>query len=308
MTRLWGFLFFATAFGQTPAVKLEFDVASIRPAGPIEAMAASGKMHVGMHIDGARVDIGMMSLADLIQIAYKVKRYQVTGPNWMGVQRFDIMGKLPEGATKDQVPEMLQSLLADRFKLTIHRDTKEQSVYALVVGKGGSKLKESPPDPAPVAGEDPAATNAGDTQPKVKIDGNKGAVITGGQTGTTKVAMVNGSMHFEMEKMPLSALAEFLSRFMERPVIDMTELKGNYQVALDLSMDDLRSIAKSAGVMIPGPGGGGEPGKAPVDSASEPSGSSIFSTIQQLGLKLDSRKAPVEMIVIDHLEKAPTEN
>jgi len=310
MTRLWGFLFLAAAiaFGQPPAAKLEFEVASIRPAGPIEAMAASGKMHVGMHIDGARVDIGMMSLADLIQIAYKVKRHQITGPNWMGVQRFDIMAKLPEGATKDQVPEMLQALLVDRFKLTFHRDTKEQSVYALIVAKGGPKLKESPPDPAPAAGEDPAATNAGDTQPKVKIDGNRGAVITGGQTGTTKVAMVNGSMHFEMEKMPLSALAEFLSRFMERPVLDMTELKGNYQVALDLSMDDLRSIAKSAGVMIPGPGGGGEPGKAPADSASDPSGSSIFSTIQQLGLKLDSRKAPVEMIVVDHLEKAPTEN
>ena len=302
----WGFLFInVAAVGQTPPA---FEVASIRPAGPLEAMAASGKMHIGMHIDGARVDIGSLSLSDLITIAYKVKRYQVTGPSWMGVQRFDIMAKMPEGATKEQVPEMLQALLAERFKLTIHRDNKEQSVYALVVGKNGAKLKESPPDPAPAPGDDPTAANA-DTQPKIKMDAAKGgAVITGGATGTTKVAMgANGTLHFEMEKMPLSALAEFLSRFMEKPVIDMTELKGNYQVAMDLSMDDLRTIARSAGVMIPGGGPGGEPGKAP-DAAADPSGSSIFSTIQQFGLRLDSRKAPVEMIVIDHLEKAPTEN
>jgi len=311
---LLGLILTAAAFAQTPAPKLEFEVASIRPSGPLDKMVASGKMHIGMHVDGARVDIGAMSLPELIQAAYKVKRYQVVGAGADGISaaRFDILAKMPEGATKEQVPEMLQALLQDRFKLTFHRESKEQSVYALVVGKGGAKLKESPADPAPAPaapGEEPAA--AGPTnQVKFKMDGERGAVISGGQTGTTKIAMnPNGGMRFEMEKMPIAALVDFLARFLDRPVVDMTELKGNYQVALDLSMDDLRAIARSAGVVIPGPGGGpGEPGKGPADAASDPSGNSIFSTIQQLGLKLDPRKAPVEMIVIDHVEKTPTEN
>jgi uncharacterized protein (TIGR03435 family) len=310
MKHVCGFLLLAAGavFAQTPA-KLEFEVASIRPAGPIEAMAASGKFHVGMHIDGARVDIGSMALVDLIQIAYKTKRYQISGTDSLGTQRFDIIAKLPEGANKDQVPEMLQALLADRFKLAIHRDTKDQSVYALVVAKGGLKMKESPPDPEPSTSDDPSAPKAGDPPVKMQVEQGKGAVITGGATGTTKVAMgQNGTMHFEMQKMQIAGLAEFLSRFVERPVIDMTDLKGNYQVALDLSMDEMRSIARSAGVAIPGGGGAAaDPGKGPADLASEPTGS-IFSSIQQLGLKLEARKAPLELIVIDHVEKTPTEN
>ena len=73
----------------------------------------AGKMHVGMKVDAARVDIGYLSLADLIMTAYKVKAHQVVGPDWMRTDRFDILAKMPEGATKEQVPEMLQGLLAD---------------------------------------------------------------------------------------------------------------------------------------------------------------------------------------------------
>jgi uncharacterized protein (TIGR03435 family) len=85
----------------------------------------------------------------------------------------------------------------------------------------------------------------------------------------------------------------------------MTELKGSYQVALDLTMDDLKNVAKAAGVAMPGAGGGDGKGAA---EASDPSGSSIFQSIQQMGLKLDARKAPLDIIVVDHLEKTPTEN
>ncbi len=285
------------------AQKLEFEVASIKPAEDIQKMVASGQIHVGLHVDGARVDIGAMALADLIQMAYKVKRYQVSGAGADGIsaQRWNILAKLPEGSNKDQVPEMLQALLEDRFKLKIHRDTKEMAVYALVVGKGGPKLKESPPDADPAPGSDPNAPKP-DERPQFKLSGN-GGVVTGGPMGKTKVSMENGNMHFEMEKMPISALAEFLARFSERPVVDMTELKGNYQVALDISMEQLKNMARQMGVAIPA---GGEPGKPDLE-ASDPSGS-IFNTVQQLGLKLEPRKAPVEIIVVDHVEKAPTEN
>ena len=124
---------------QTPA----FEVASIKPSEPITpAMVAAGKLHAGMKIDGKRVDIGNFSLMQLICKAYDVKPYQVSGPSWLQAvglagQRFDIVANLPEGATKEQVPQMLQNLLAERFKLAIHQASKDQAVYAMVIGKGG---------------------------------------------------------------------------------------------------------------------------------------------------------------------------
>src|SRR5262245_50969758 len=98
----------AAVFGQAPAT-LSFEVASIKPAEtPTPALIASGKVRLGMSITGSRVEIGFMSLADLIPTAFKVKAFQVSGPDWIRTQRFDISAKLPEGATKEEVPEMLQ--------------------------------------------------------------------------------------------------------------------------------------------------------------------------------------------------------
>src|SRR6266851_98025 len=129
---LIGMIAACAAFGQT----LAFEVATIKPSPPMNpSQAMAGKLHVGMKVDAARVDIGFFSLADMIGAAFRVKPYQVSGPSWMGVQRFDILANMPEGAKKDQVPEMLQALLAERFKLQFHKDTKEHAVYALVVGK-----------------------------------------------------------------------------------------------------------------------------------------------------------------------------
>jgi uncharacterized protein (TIGR03435 family) len=297
-----------SAYGQTPVAAPSFDVASIKPAGPLNPMMIkSGQMRIGMKIDKARVDIGSLSLADLIRIAYRVKPYQVSGPDWMAAERFNVQATIPEGASPEQVPEMLQALLAERFKLTMHRESKEHSMYALVVGKTGHKLKESPPDPGDATPAEP-----GDGKSQVRINGSmegKGVVVTGGPGGPTRMSMgPGGMMHMEAAKMTLAALADMLSRFVDRPVVDMTELKGNYQVALDFAMEDLRNMARTAGVMIPGPAAGGDGGNSPANAASDPSGSSIFASMQQLGLKLEPRKAPVALIVIDHLEKTPTEN
>jgi len=302
----------ATAFGQTSAAAPTFEVASIKPAGPLNPMMIkSGQMRIGMKIDKARVDIGSLSLADLIRVAYRVKPYQISGPDWMGAQRFNIQATLPEGASPDQAPEMLQALLAERFKLTVHRESKEHAMYALVVGKNGPKLKESPPDADAPAGES-KPSDPGPEKGQVRINGSmegKGVVVTGGPGGQMRMSMgPGGTMHMEAAKMSLSSFAEMLSRFVDRPVVDMTELKGNYQVALDFAMDDLRNMARTAGVMIPAPGAGGEAGGAPANAASDPSGSSIFASMQQLGLKLEPRKAPIDLIVVDHLEKTPTEN
>jgi uncharacterized protein (TIGR03435 family) len=296
----------SAVFAQTSAPA--FEVASIKPATlPTAAQITSGKLHVGMAIDGARVDIGNLPLAELIRIAYRVKPYQISGPDWMGAERFDVLAKLPEGATPEQVPEMLQALLAERFQLKMHRENKEHAMYALVVGKNGLKLKESAPDADSGGG-------TGNAQVRVSPSGEgKGVLVTGGQNGPARMSMgPGGSLHLELAKATPAMLADMLRRFVDRPVVDMTELKGTYQVALDLSMEDLRNAARTAGLPVAGLAGGGEPGRPlgpeNAPTASDPSGGSIFNTVQQLGLKLEPRKAPMEVIVIDHLEKTPTEN
>jgi uncharacterized protein (TIGR03435 family) len=301
-----GLVLAACALGQT------FEVASVKPAAPLNAgQILSGQAHVGMRIDAARVDIGSMSLADLIRVAYRVKAYQVSGPDWMGSERFDVLAKLPEGASREQVPEMLQALLAERFKLTVHRESKEHAVYALVAGKNGPKLKESPPDAdAPAGGGAPTALE--DANPQVRLSGrgeNTQVSISGGQFGTAHMSMgSDGTMHLEAPKMTMAALADTLSRFFDRPVLDLTEIKGTYQVVMDLSMEDLRNAARNFGMMAPGLGGGRGGERPAANAASDPGGLSIFAAVQQLGLKLEPRKVPLEAIVIDHLEKAPTEN
>jgi uncharacterized protein (TIGR03435 family) len=136
----------------------------------------------------------------------------------------------------------------------------------------------------------------------MKVSGTpeKGMTATNTPVGTQTMTMVGGVMHVEASKMSMSLLVESLSRFVDHPVVDMTELKGNYHVALDISQEDMRNVARSVGAALPA-------GAAGAETASEP-GSSILTSVQQLGLKLEARKAPLELIVIDHLEKTPTEN
>jgi uncharacterized protein (TIGR03435 family) len=157
---------------------------------------------------------------------------------------------------------------------------------------------------------------SGENQVSVKSNPDgKGASIAGGPFGQMKVSMAEaGMMRMEFAKIPMAGLAEILTRFADHPVIDMTGLKGNYQVALDLSMEEMRNVARAmaaqSGIALPGGGGGGGGGgsTSPADAASTPSGTSVLGAVQQLGLKLEPRKSPVETIVVDHLEKSPTEN
>ena len=306
----------AAAFGETPAAPLAFEVATIKPAPPITPeMVQAGKLHVGMNIDKQRVDIGYMSLVDLLVTAYKVKPYQIEGPDWMKVQRFDILATMPEGATKDDVPMMLQGLLRDRFKVEMHRDTREHSVMALVVAKGGSKMKEAEPDPATPLDERPLAkgevmVGQGDNALRMKQDANgaSGTAETA-KTGKMKYNVTpDGIIHIEYGKVDMGTLADGFSQFVGTPVLDLTELKGKYQVAIEFSVKDAMEVARRNGVQIP-QGAGGPPGGVAAEAeASDPGSSSMLSAIAKLGLKLDSRKAPIEMIVVDSALKMPTEN
>ena len=318
--RLTGFvllLAMGAAHGQTPAAPKAFDVASIKPSPAInQADILAGKpIHAGMKIDASRVDIGQYPVLALIMKAYDVKQYQVSGPDWLtsltAGPRFDILAKMPDGATKDDVPEMLRTLLAERFKLVIHKETKDHPVYALVVGKSGPKLKDAEPLPAaPAATADggpapPAST--GSNQVMVQATG-KGAEISDGQGGKQTMSMApdGKSMRIENSRMTMPQLAEGISPLLDRPVVDETGLKGQYQVLLDIPMEELMALAKKMGAVIP-EGAGGGAGK-PADAAADPSGGSIFNTMAQLGLKLESRKTQMVQIVVDQCEKVPTEN
>ena len=270
-------------------VRPEFEVASIKPSAPF-----NGQVNVGVHVDGAQVRCTYLSLRDYIGIAYKLKIYQISGPDWLGSERFDIAAKLPAGAAREQVAEMVQTLLEDRFRMKTHRGTKEFPVYGLVLGKAGLKMKESPTDP------DIDSRDAG-----------KGAVnvtATGSRAGTT-INFGKGSYFtfannkIEGKKMTLVAFADTLGRFADRPVVDMTELKGNYDFTLEFSPEDFLAMtirsAIAAGVVLP------PEAMRVLEGAS---GDSLFTAVQTLGLKLEPRRAPIEVLVIDQMDKTPTEN
>lgn len=312
-------LFAGSLLAQAPAAGPVFEVSSIKPAPPLDpAKVMAGQMHAGMKVDAGHVDIGYFALADLIRTAYRIKPYQLAQAESLPTQRWDILAKIPDGVSADKVPEMLQALLADRFKLAIHRSNAERSIYALIAGKGGPKLKEAEPEaPAAAAPDAPPpgppgrgglVLGSGDSQVRVTPSaGGRGATITSPKMGNVKISMGEaGAMRMEFSKLKMSDLADMLGPFTDRPVLDMTDLKGEYQVALDLPMQDLMNLARASGMggmMGPAP----DPARASLDAASTPSGS-IFTAIQQLGLKLDSRKAPVETIFVDHVEKMPSEN
>ena len=277
----------AAVLAQTAPARLEFEVASIKPSAD-QALASGGQVHAGVQIDGAQVHCTYLSVRDYLRIAYEVKEHQIAGPDWLASERFDIHAKLPAGAKREQFREMLQSLLAERFQIKMHRDSKEFAVYGVVVGKGGLKMKESPLDPG--------------TEDAVSVTG------TGGARGTT-LDFGRGAYftltdnRLEARKLTMAQLADSLGRFIERPVVDMTELKGTYDLTLEFTPEEYRVLlirtALAAGVNLP---------PEVVRMLEGASDESLFKGLQSLGLKLESRKAPLEVLVIDSASKTPIAN
>ena len=217
----------------------------------------------------------------LIREAFNVNDDQIAGePAWAGSSRFDIDAKVDTAdlpAMKDlnfdQRKQMIRSLLVDRFALKTHEETKELPVFALVIAKGGLKLHEAKP---------------GDTYP----NGLKGP---DGQHGGANMMMFNASGQITAQGVPVSDLTRLLSQQTGRTVIDKTGLTGTYDFTLQLPP------RKGPMPAPPAPGSGPAAGG---DESSDDSGPSIFTALQeQLGLKLESQKAPLPLIVIDHIEQ-----
>ena len=311
------------AFAQA---KPSFEVATVKPAAPLDmakigAAAQAGKMpKLGAHVDGGRAEYTFVSLKELIVLAYGVKPYQVTGPDWMTTARFDIVARMPDGTTKADAPMMLQALLEDRFKMASHKTSEEHPVLGLVVAKGGPKLKESVETPKLI--DETAELKPGE----MKIEGPDGPIrMTMSKEGGMTVDMgakgkmsyqmnpATQSMHLEASMITMSGVVDMLNQFSQRSgggarqIVDMTGLKGNYQVAMDFSLADLLNMARAAGMNVPA-GAGGTGAQGPADTASDPSGGSMIQAVQSLGLRLESRKAMVDQLIVDHVEKTPTEN
>jgi uncharacterized protein (TIGR03435 family) len=268
----------------TPAAAQEFEVASIKPA---EIGRIPGQFHMGTKVDGDRVDMGYVSIADLIRMAYGVKLYQVTGPAWLRTGRFDVLAKIPAGTGKDDLPKMLRNLLAERFQLRFHREPVERNVYALVAGKDGAKLL--PAIEEKQLGEPDRILSSNGSVSSFRIGAQRVTRISTPEGDTIRMSPADGAQHIESDSLSMAQLAQNLTEFLDRPVVDETGIEGNYRIAVDIGRSEMKSA------MTLGRGG-------------PPEGTSVFTSIRKLGLRLESRKEPIETLVVDSALQTPTGN
>ncbi len=273
------------AFGQA-ADGLVFEVASVKPSPPVKP---GDRVYFGPARGGPGTpDPGQITwtyarFLDLLMTAYDVKNYQISGPGWLSDERYDVVAKLPAGATKEQVRAMWQSLLAERFGLVVHHESREFQVDELVIAKGGSKVKES--------AEDADALLAG-KPPELK-DGN----ISGPGMIVTIMPGPNGATaHAYAKSVPISRLTGTVGNVVNRPVLDKTGLTGTYDFTLEFAIS-------MPGAPPPVPGG-----QAPGDIAGDPGPNIDAALQQQLGLRLVDSRAKLDVIVVDKAEKVPSAN
>src|SRR5215470_3979690 len=224
-------LFFSSVlFGQ---VQPQFEVVSIKPAGPL-----SPDVILGLRADGAQVHISWASIKDLIYIGYHIRRYQISGPDWLGGDHFDVAAKIPEGTSQRTIAEMMQNLLKDRFGLKTHWDKKELSVYMLELAKPVPDIKEATPPEGEVF------------FPMGNIRGMSSIIDWG---SGSRFTFADNTL--EAKKLNMEQFTEWLGNFMDKPVVNNTGLKGYYDFSLKLSPMDFQTMfiwaAMAGGSNIP---------------------------------------------------------
>jgi uncharacterized protein (TIGR03435 family) len=222
-------------------------------------------------------------------MAFGTRPDQVEGPDWIGQPRFDISAKLPDGASPDDVDEMMKALLIERFQMKVHTTKKEFPVYALAVGND-LKIHPVPVDPAAPAPSAFSAVGSGNAN-AVGIDFGGGATFS----------LANGRI--EIRKMEMPMVAEVLSRFMDRTVVDTTGLMGPYDLTLDLTPEDYTALrirsAINAGVTLP---------PQALRALDVASGNPLAVPFEKYGLRFESRRMPLDVLVVESASKAPTDN
>jgi uncharacterized protein (TIGR03435 family) len=249
--------------------KEEFEVAAIRPFAP----GPNGSFPIGVKggpgtDDPTRMTFTNYSLTNMIVLAYSLKYYQLTAPDWMNEKeaRYNIEARVRPGATKEQANEMIKNMLADRFKLVLRRETKELPVQVITIAKGGPKLKEAVDDPA--------------SRPMI---GRVVMARTGSQRVTAKGKTIED-------------LADTLST-RSVTVLDKTGLTGKY----DFTLEYAASSATLGGLRQQGL-------PAPTEDAAPEFPELPRALQEQLGLKIDAAKAPIEILTVESVSKTPTDN
>ena len=264
----------------------QFEVASIRPSAeqPVNSAGA------GVHIAGPVVRIVALPLREYIAIAYSVRATQVIGPEWLAQTRFDVSANMPAGTSGDQFRPMLQALLADRFQIKLHRESREFPVYALAVAKGGLKVK-------PVAADANVPASGG-----VDVSGSgSGQGISLSLGGGTSFSLASNTL--EAKQITMAQLADSLTRFADRTVIDRTGVTERYDIKVTLTPEEYQATlirsAINAGIVL-------DPRAARLlDTAP---GNPLNGPLEQAGLTLEQVKAPLDVIVVDSAARTPTEN
>lgn len=266
----------AAAYAQTSDSGLKFEVASVKPA----VRPASGGITMSVNNDPGRITLTNMSLSNLIAIAYDLNSYRLDAPDWTQRELFTVAAKLPEGSTRAQMPEMMRNLLVERFKLAVHHEQRAAAASTLVVARGGLKVKESTGEAAAQSRE------AGPRSSGPKLDADGYPVLNG-----PGMSMTNGRARMWLEKITMAQLAARLSGQLRQTVTDGTGLTGKYDIILSWSTAATRARTDGSVVEVDDP--------AP----------DLFQALeQQLGLKLETRKTTVDIVVVDHVERVPAEN
>jgi uncharacterized protein (TIGR03435 family) len=228
--------------------------------------------------DPERIVFTNVSLMSVLQRAYGMQSYQISGPAWIASARYDITAKVPPGITKEGCNLMLQHLARDRFHLQLHYAAKKLHGYELVRGKSEPKLKpssEAGPDVVPV--EAPQTDSSG--FPRLSAPG---LMLLEGLQGATVVSFLTARAQ------PVSALTDFLSKEFRLPVIDKTGLTGRFDFTLEFAPQ--------------------APGAVPLESPDGSAANLISAIPQQLGLRLIPRNAAVDVLVIDSAGRIPAGN
>jgi uncharacterized protein (TIGR03435 family) len=226
----------------------------------------------------ARVTMTRWTLASMIAAAYIVKREQVSGPSWMTEERYDVQAKIPEGALLSSLNDMLQALLKERFGLKVHTENRDLGGFALTVAKGGPKLTAASAD-ASIQARQPMNMDDMKTLIEQRLKANSAALRAEAAIDAPSSLSGVGSSIYEMRDATAADIARRISQFLRKPVADMTELDGKYTLHLEI---------RHAG------------DDTPEHAASQ--------ALANFGLKLDSRKVPSRVIVVDAASKTPTEN
>ena len=236
-----------------------FEVASVKRTDQCALQNTIDPAMIALHGDPLRV---------ILMTAFAVKMDQIIGPPWLDSDCVSIDAKIPDGASKDQLPAMLHALLSDRLKLAAHKESKFRAGYALVIDKNGAKFKEADPNSA-FAREHPGQVSFG--------FGATGGIMT------------------------MASLARHVSNDLSAPVEDLTGLRGKYDIDVSWARDwSVEKEGSSRRMPRRTP-----PGSA---VSTDPTGDIFTAFRESLGLRLESRKVRTEVVVIDHIERFPTAN